>query len=155
MTKWAALALVVTFAAAGAGAEPPAPRSEEPDRTGGNLMRSLGEQAFARYCASCHGLDARGNGPAASSLRTAPADLTRIAARRGGVFPAGEVAAIVDGRFELPAHGSREMPIWGRRLAEPIAEDTHGEEVARGRIDLLVDYLESIQVEAAEAPPAP
>ena len=28
-------------------------------------------------------------------------------------------------------------------------------ESPRGRIDLLVDYLESIQVEAAEAPPAP
>jgi hypothetical protein len=43
------------------------------------------------------------------------------------------------------------MPIWGRRLAEPIAEGTSGEEVARGRIDLLVEYLETIQVDAGES----
>lgn len=155
MTKWGALAVALMIGASGAGAEPPAPRGGEPAQGAGNLLSSLGEQSFARYCASCHGLDGHGNGPAAFSLRTAPPDLTRIAARRAGVFPAGEIAAIVDGRFELAPHGSREMPIWGRRLAEPIAEDTHGEEVARGRIDLLVDYLESIQVEAAATPPAP
>ena len=49
----------------------------------------------------------------------------------------------------MPAHGSREMPIWGRKLADPIAEDASGEEVARGRIDLLVEYLKTIQVPAA------
>lgn len=110
-----------------------------------NLLASEGETLFARYCAACHGLAARGDGPAASVLATPPANLTGIAARRGGVFPAADIAAIIDGRFELPAHGSREMPIWGRRLGEPIAEGAESDEVARGRIDLLVEYLQSIQ----------
>jgi mono/diheme cytochrome c family protein len=150
--KWSALVVVAMSWAIGAAAEPPAPRAAEPEQGIGNLMRSLGEQHFARYCASCHGLDGRGDGPAASALSKPPADLTRIAARRAGVFPAGEIAATIDGRFELPAHGSREMPIWGRRLAEPIAEDAQGDEVARGRIDLLVEYLQSIQVETEAKP---
>lgn len=145
---WIVAALV---AVAGAAAESPEPRAAESEG-GKNLMRSLGEKYFARYCASCHGLDARGDGPAASALGKPPADLTRIAARRAGVFPAGEIASIIDGRFELPAHGSRDMPIWGRRLAEPIAEDAHGDEVARGLIDLLVDYLQTIQVESDVKP---
>jgi mono/diheme cytochrome c family protein len=145
--KRAALYVGAVLCGTIAGAEPPETRAGEAATTG-NLMRSLGEQHFARYCASCHGLDGRGDGPAAGALSKPPADLTRIAARRAGVFPAGEIAATIDGRFELPAHGSREMPIWGRRLAEPIAEDTQGEEVARGRIDILVEYLLSIQVES-------
>jgi len=144
---WIAAALV----AGAAAAEPPAPRAAESEG-GRNLMRSLGEKHFARYCASCHGLDGHGDGPAATALGKPPADLTRIAARRAGVFPAGEIASIIDGRFELPAHGSRDMPIWGRRLAEPIAEDAQGEEVARGLIDLLVDYLQTIQVESDVKP---
>jgi hypothetical protein len=45
------------------------------------------------------------------------------------------------------------MPVWGRRLADPIAEDASGEEVARGRIDLLVEYLQTIQVPAGGAKP--
>jgi len=110
------------------------------------LLVEVGAPAFRQYCASCHGLDAAGGGPVARALRTPPADLTRIAARRGGSFPDGDVAAFIDGRFELDAHGTREMPIWGRRLAEPIADDTTGDEVARGRIQILVEYLKSIQV---------
>lgn len=150
--RWIALLVACVLCGAGAAAEPPAPRAAEGAQAPSNMMGSLGEKHFARYCASCHGLDGRGDGPAASSLSKPPADLTRIAARRAGVFPAGEIASIIDGRFELPAHGSREMPIWGRRLAEPIAEDTQGEEVARGLIDLLVEHLQSIQVETDTTP---
>jgi mono/diheme cytochrome c family protein len=126
-----------------AGADPDAGDAAEARPK--NLMASEGEALFLRHCAACHGISARGDGPAASVLATPPANLTGIAARRGGVFPAGDVAAIIDGRFELPAHGSREMPIWGRRLGEPIAEGAESDEVARGRIDLLVEYLQSIQ----------
>jgi len=58
----------------------------------------------------------------AAALTTPPADLTRIAARRGGSFPDGEVARFVDGRFDLPAHGTREMPVWGERFGAGIPE---------------------------------
>ena len=111
------------------------------------LLVEVGAELFATYCASCHGVDARGDGPAASALRTPPADLTRIAARSGGVFPESSAARLIDGRFDLPAHGSREMPIWGARLADQIPGMATGGEVARGQITSLVEYLKSLQVE--------
>ncbi len=109
------------------------------------MLASLGAETYHRYCASCHGADARGNGPAASALKTPPADLTRIAARRGGEFPAPEIATYIDGRFALAAHGTREMPIWGEKLGESIAPGVHPDEVVRGRIATLIEYLKTIQ----------
>lgn len=49
------------------------------------LIISIQGPAF--YCASCHGVDAKGEGPVAKSLNVKPSDLTRIAARSGGKFP--------------------------------------------------------------------
>jgi mono/diheme cytochrome c family protein len=109
------------------------------------VLAEMGAEAFPRYCASCHGLRGEGDGPAAEALRTRPADLTRIAARRGGSFPDGEIARFIDGRFALAAHGSREMPIWGERFGETIPETSVAEEITRGRIAVLVEYLKSIQ----------
>lgn len=80
--------------------------------------RSAGQQYLLRYCSACHGAQGRGDGPAAPALRPPPADLTRIAQRRGGHFPVAEIAAFIDGRTVMPAHGSREMPIWGERFGE-------------------------------------
>lgn len=109
------------------------------------VLADMGATQYATYCASCHGIDARGDGPVAGALQTPPADLTRIAARRGGVFPDGEIARFIDGRFSVAAHGPREMPVWGQRFAESIPEAGVGDEVARGRVLTLVDYLKSIQ----------
>ncbi len=75
-------------------------------------------RVFVRYCNACHGMEGRGNGPAATALQPPPADLTRIAQRRDGLFPVAEVTAVIDGRTIIPAHGSREMPIWGERFGE-------------------------------------
>jgi mono/diheme cytochrome c family protein len=93
----------------------------------------------------CHGSGAKGDGPAAAALQPPPADLTRIAARRGGEFPAPDIAAFIDGRRDLAAHGSRAMPIWGRRFAEDVGSDETGEEMIRGTLAVLVEYLKSIQ----------
>jgi mono/diheme cytochrome c family protein len=109
------------------------------------MLAEVGREEFVRYCASCHGLDARGGGPAATSLRTPPADLTRIAARRGGDFPADEVAAWIDGRLVPGAHGTREMPVWGVRFSEGLPPEPLTQDLVRGRIVVLVEYLESIQ----------
>ena len=117
--------------------------AEEPSPE--DLLREIGRADFQRLCASCHGTSGRGDGPAAASLRKRPADLTRIAARRGGTFPTPEVTAFIDGRQDLAAHGSREMPVWGLILARPIHEEASGEEVLRGRLQVLVEYLRSIQ----------
>jgi hypothetical protein len=79
------------------------------------------------------------------ALMKRPADLTSIAARRGGAFPAGEIAGFIDGRFDLAAHGSREMPVWGQRFGTDVPEAGIGESIARGNIASLVEYLKSIQ----------
>jgi mono/diheme cytochrome c family protein len=110
------------------------------------MLVEVGREEFVQHCAACHGLDARGGGPVAEALRTAPADLTRIAARRGGVFPAGEISDWIDGRLAPSAHGPREMPIWGARLAEGLPQDPLSQDLVRGRIVTLVEYLRSIQV---------
>jgi mono/diheme cytochrome c family protein len=111
------------------------------------LLVEVGAVLFETHCSSCHGVDARGDGPAASALRPPPADLTRIAASSGGVFPESSTARLIDGRFDLPAHGSREMPIWGARLTDQIPDMATGGEVARGQITSLVEYLKSLQQE--------
>jgi mono/diheme cytochrome c family protein len=109
------------------------------------VLAEMGAEVYVRRCASCHGVSGTGDGPVTVSLKVPPSDLTRIAERRGGEFPAGEIARFIDGRFDVPAHGSREMPVWGKRFGEWIPEASVSEEIARGKIATLLEYLESIQ----------
>jgi len=109
------------------------------------LIVEVGHAYFKQYCASCHGKDALGDGPSAPALKTPPPDLTRIAARRKGVFNSAEVAAIIDGRTQVAAHGSGVMPVWGRRFSEESGDDSIGDEIVRGRLLILVEYLRSVQ----------
>lgn len=109
------------------------------------VLADMGRVYFARHCAACHGADARGDGPAAEALRKRPADLTRIAERRDGRFPEGEIAQFIDGRLAVPAHGAREMPVWGERFAEAVPDPGLGDEIARGKLLMLVEYLKTVQ----------
>ncbi len=71
-----------------------------------------GAKIYARYCATCHGLEAKGNGPTAPILTLQPPDLTQLAARNEGTFPMTRVVMRIDGRDPLVSHGSP-MPIYG------------------------------------------
>jgi mono/diheme cytochrome c family protein len=139
----AALGAVAVAVALGgcASPAPERPSAASPDP----VLADLGESVYLRYCGACHGDGARGDGPAAGALRVPPSDLTRISARRGGGFPEGEIARFIDGRFAVQAHGTREMPIWGQRLGEQIPDAGVSEEVVRGQISVVVEYLKSIQ----------
>jgi mono/diheme cytochrome c family protein len=106
---------------------------------------AAGRAEYEAYCMACHGIAADGTGPVAPYMSPRPADLRRIAARRGGVFPHAAIEAFVDGRDPIAAHGSRDMPIWGRAFREETELDQLTETRVRGRILLLVSYLESIQ----------
>lgn len=103
-----------------------------------------GEQVYRSYCANCHGKAAHGDGPVAQLLTPRPADLTHIAQRRGGEFPTNEIRRIIDGGRERLVHGSREMPVWGRRDAAG-PNDAAAKAEAEARIALLIQYLRSIQ----------
>jgi mono/diheme cytochrome c family protein len=100
---------------------------------------------FVRYCSACHGVHGRGDGPAAAALHPPPADLTRIRQRHDGLFPVAEVTAAIDGRTAIPAHGSREMPIWGVRFGEMAGGGQAGEAVVQEVLRILLDYLQAIQ----------
>jgi mono/diheme cytochrome c family protein len=113
--------------------------------TADTAAANSGGELFVTYCASCHGITGRGNGPAAEELRRPPADLTQFAKHNGGIFNGAKVHSIVDGRA-VKAHGSMEMPVWGDafKWREGLPE-----EAIKRRIEALVRYLESIQERAS------
>lgn len=109
------------------------------------VVVQIGRESYIQFCASCHGADGRGGGAVAAALKTPPPDLTLIAARRDGRFSEKEVASLIDGRDMPPVHGTREMPVWGRRFSERVGGGEIGEESVRGQVLVLIEYLRSIQ----------
>lgn len=102
-----------------------------------------GKQLYVSYCAMCHGTDAKGGGPFSPQLKAWPPDLTQLAKKNNGTYPAMRVSEMVDGEFgKTSAHGSREMPIWG-----PVFRSmAHGHnDNAQFRINSVVKYVESLQ----------
>ena len=115
------------------------PRADDPH---------LGIIEYEISCMPCHGIDGHGDGRRASSLKTVPADLTKIAKSNKGEFPTQKVAGIIDGRAIVAAHGPREMPVWGDRYrTRSGAYETAAEieQRARAQIAALVRYLKTIQ----------
>jgi len=101
-----------------------------------------GKETYMEYCSACHGVDAKGMGPAASALKTPPPDLTTLAKRHGGKFPEGYVAKTIRFGKPIQAHGSADMPVWG-----PIfnVRDKFNEVAVRQRIKNLCEYLATLQ----------
>jgi len=125
----------------GPAAQEPQSKSEA-DKQYVPLIRSVaGPDLYLHYCASCHGRDATGHGPAAPALKAEVPDLTTIARRNSGIFPRARVRKIIAGDDEIVAHGSREMPIWGP-IFHQIEQDRDWGLV---RLENLAKYLESIQ----------
>jgi hypothetical protein len=98
-------------------------------------------------CSGCHGLDGKGKGPISAELKVPPTDLTMLAKKNNGVFPFNAVYEVIDGRQEVIAHGPRNMPVWGMRLAtgQGRYDQLDPEAVARARILATIDYLNRIQ----------
>ncbi len=101
-----------------------------------------GKQMFKQYCAACHGLNAKGNGPARSALKVPAADLTTLAKRHGGDFPYDYVTNILRFGPGVAAHGSSDMPTWGAIFQYM---DNYNQTVVMKRIKNLTDYLATLQ----------
>lgn len=104
-----------------------------------------GERLYKVACSSCHGANARGNGPVAPLLTVPVPDITLIASRRGGTFPEDEIYRIVDGQADLTAHGPRHMPVWGYEFFGNAPDDEAAHREATKKVERLVLYLRSIQ----------
>ena len=108
----------------------------------GRLIQSLnGVDIYRAHCATCHGVEGKGDGPVAPALNSKMPDLSTISQRSGGVFPVGRVRKIIIGDEAILGHGSREMPIWGP-IFHQIQEDRDYGEV---RLQNITDYLKSMQ----------
>lgn len=110
--------------------------------------RFSGAILFQLHCASCHGEDARGNGPVAEFINVKVPDLTQISATHGGNFPDEQVFRIIDAQAEMPAHGARHMPVWGYEFfGQGDDERAHAE--ATEKVKALVNYLRKLQKPAS------
>ena len=100
-----------------------------------------GVDMYQTYCAVCHGKDGRGEGPAASALKVPPTDLTLLAQKNGGKYPSMKVVTTIRGEEPLPAHGSKDMPIWGKLFWS--LSGGHEAQVQQ-RVSNLNSYIESL-----------
>jgi mono/diheme cytochrome c family protein len=105
------------------------------------VKTTVGSELYKFYCSTCHGNDAKGRA-AASAVRPAAPDLTRLAHYSGGVFPRDRVFEVIrHGSGAVSSHGGPGMPVWGAIFRGLDGNDT----LVEFRIANLVDYLQSIQ----------
>lgn len=114
--------------------------------------KSVGQAEFERSCASCHGVQGKGDGPFTEFLKQGVPDLTTLSKNNGGVFPVERLTQYIDGRTWTKAHGSREMPVWGAGYTQesiqaqgPFFGEWYAENVIRARILALVEYISTLQ----------
>jgi len=107
-----------------------------------NTASNSGKEMFNSYCAVCHGITGKGDGPAASAMKTPPTDLTALAQKNGAKYPAAHVAAVIRGQANTPSHGSQDMPVWGP-LFSSISQG-HEAQVQQ-RVTNLVQYIDTLQ----------
>ena len=100
-----------------------------------------GDALYKEFCAVCHGIEAKGNGPAASSLKLPPTDLTQFSRRNGSKYNDLKMRGIIANTDAVGAHGNSEMPVWGDIFKSISSNENFGQM----RVDALVKYLQTIQ----------
>lgn len=114
------------------------PKSKKPASS-----TSPGAKLYKENCAVCHGNDGTGNGPPpeSSPFKEPPPDLTTLAKRHNGQFPAAYVRSVLRSGVKLPDHGPAEMPVWGIAFKGTKSDDAG----VAARIESLTSYLQSLQ----------
>ncbi len=102
-----------------------------------------GKQMYKNYCAPCHGIDGKGNGPVAGALKSSPTDLTLLSRNNKGQFPDTHLVSVMEFGSNLPAHGSAQMPVWGPILGKMNQMNAMDKQL---RISNLSSYIKSLQV---------
>ena len=133
---WLALSAALTAGMGNAQSNPSAPTALK------QTSAMNGKQMYVNYCASCHGVDGKGDGPVAASLKMPPTDLTLLSKNNSGKFPDTHLSAVLQYGTTIPSHGTAEMPVWGPILGKL---DKANPDVQRLRISNLIQYLKSIQ----------
>jgi mono/diheme cytochrome c family protein len=139
MVRFSATALAALLCSAALAQSPPSPRATD-----------FGKREFETNCASCHGVNGKGNGPLVELLRRSPPDLTLLAKNNQGVFPMNRLYQVVEG-VGIPAHGARDMPVWGRAYRIEDAQyymdaPYDPEALVRSRLLALLEYINRLQV---------
>lgn len=135
------LAGVVALAILGAGAAI-ASQTKVVKMVPAHMTGSLnGQELYVHYCAVCHGVDAKGGGPAADALKRQPTDLTQLSRKNGGTFPTLAVQMTIKGATGIVEHGTREMPMWGSVFSEMGQNRDMGDL----RVMAVLKYIEQIQ----------
>lgn len=137
---WMAAVVLITVLAAVAQQTPSTQIKHIPVKP---TNAASGAEMYMNYCAVCHGKDGKGAGPATPALKVPATDLTTLAQKNGGKYPALHVSSVIRGEGDLPAHGSKDMPVWGP-LFWQMAQGHEGE--VQQRIANLNQYIESLQV---------
>ena len=103
-----------------------------------------GRLMYVNYCDPCHGVDGKGNGPAAAALKKQPTDLAALSRNNGGKYPSTHIVSVLQFGTAHPSHGSAEMPLWGPVLGS--ADSAPSEPNVRSlRISNLSRYLQTLQ----------
>jgi mono/diheme cytochrome c family protein len=143
------LALIVSISAAAQSSSTTATPATKTQATTPQIQKvpaaytdpTSGRKMFDAYCASCHGQNGKGNGPAAAALKIPPANLTELSAQHGGKLPETHVVLAIKGDAQAPAHGNKEMPVWG-----PVFNSMGESDAATQlRIRNLTTYIEGLQ----------
>jgi len=137
--SWFLIALLVlALSAALVAQDKPTIKNVPPSKT----SAASGSEMYRAYCAVCHGVDGKGNGPAVPALKNSPGDMTLLSKNNGGKFPELKVYNSIRGDVGVAAHGSKDMPIWGDVFRDMGRGDSAQTSL---RIRNLTKYIESMQ----------
>lgn len=140
VTKFISVAVILVVISAVAVAQNAAPTVKHVPIT--NTPAESGVEMYKSYCAVCHGLAGKGDGPAATAMKAPPTNLSALAQKNGGKYPSAHVASVIRGQAALPSHGNQDMPVWGR-LFSSISKGNDGQ--VQQRVANLVEYVGTLQ----------